>query len=196
LELIADSLTNRLTDTFPTAMALTDGNRENFELDAASRTVETSIGVVGVVASRDGLRRVRLPGGVAAREVNGSPEAAENAREAAAQLKEYLGCVRRSFELALDWSGVEGRHRRVLEVLRESAPFGHTVTYGELGRLAGEDDPREIGVMMATNPLPLVVPCHRVVASDGLGGYGGGIELKRRLLELEGILPPSLPLAG
>ena len=47
---------------------------------------------------------------------------------------------------------------------------------------------------MATNPLPLVVPCHRVVAADGLGGYGGGLELKRRLLELEGVLPPSLGL--
>jgi methylated-DNA-[protein]-cysteine S-methyltransferase len=194
LELIADGLTNRLTDTFTAAMVLADGSRENSELDASSRTVETSIGVVGVVASRDGLRRVGLPGRVAARETTGSPEAAENAREAVTQLEEYLAGARRSFELALDWSSVEERHRRVLEVLRESAPFGHTVTYGELGRLAGEDDPREIGVMMATNPLPLVVPCHRVVASDGLGGYGGGIELKRRLLELENVLPPRLPL--
>jgi methylated-DNA-[protein]-cysteine S-methyltransferase len=175
-------------------MVLTDGHREKVELDAASRTVETPIGVVGVVASRDGLRRVRLAGSVAAREANGSREAADQAREAATQLEEYLDGVRRSFELALDWSGVEERHRRVLEVLREAAPFGRTMTYGELGRLAGEDDPREIGVMMATNPLPLVVPCHRVVASDGLGGYGGGVELKRRLLELENVLPPRLPL--
>ena len=59
---------------------------------------------------------------------------------------------------------------------------------------AGIDDPREVGVMMATNPLPLVVPCHRVVASDGLGGYGGGLDLKRRLLELEGVLPQRLDL--
>ncbi len=48
--------------------------------------------------------------------------------------------------------------------------------------------------MMATNPLPLVVPCHRVVAADGLGGYGGGLELKRRLLELEGVLPARFDL--
>jgi methylated-DNA-[protein]-cysteine S-methyltransferase len=53
---------------------------------------------------------------------------------------------------------------------------------------------RDVGVMMARNPIPLVVPCHRVVASDGLGGYGGGLELKQRLLELEGILPARLDL--
>jgi methylated-DNA-[protein]-cysteine S-methyltransferase len=165
-------------------------------VDTASLAVETSIGVVGVVASRDGLRRIRLPGGVVAQEANGSAEAAAHARDAATQLEEYLGGERRSFDVALDWAGVEDRHQRVLEVLREAAPFGQTVTYGDLGRQAGEDDPREIGVMMATNPLPLVVPCHLVVASDGLGGYGGGIELKRRLLELEHVLPPRLPLAG
>ena len=85
-------------------------------------------------------------------------------------------------------------HRRVLETLCEIAPYGTTVTYGELGARAGVEDPRDVGVLMARNPLPLVVPCHRVVASDGLGGYGGGLELKRRLLELEGVLPPRLDL--
>jgi methylated-DNA-[protein]-cysteine S-methyltransferase len=80
----------------------------------------------------------------------------------------------------------------VLEELLAAAPFGRTVTYGELGRRAGESDPRDVGQMMASNPLPLVVPCHRVVAADGLGGYGGGLGLKRRLLELEGVLPPRL----
>ena len=68
------------------------------------------------------------------------------------------------------------------------------MTYGELGERAGVGDPRDVGVMMARNPLPLVVPCHRVVAADGLGGYGGGIELKRTLLELEGVLPARLDL--
>ncbi len=85
-------------------------------------------------------------------------------------------------------------HRRVLETLCEIAPYGTTVTYGELGARADVEDPRDVGVLMARNPLPLVVPCHRVVASDGLGGYGGGLELKRRLLELEGVLPPRLDL--
>jgi methylated-DNA-[protein]-cysteine S-methyltransferase len=96
------------------------------------------------------------------------------------------------FDVELDWNGVDERHRNVLEILVAAAPFGRTVTYGELGRLSGETDPRDVGRFMATNPLPLVVPCHRVVAADGLGGYGGGLELKRRLLELEGALPPRL----
>jgi methylated-DNA-[protein]-cysteine S-methyltransferase len=113
---------------------------------------------------------------------------------AAAQLVEFARGEREEFDVPLDFSDVEPAHRRVLETLCEIAPYGTTVTYGELGARAGVDDPREVGVMMATNPLPLVVPCHRVVASDGLGGYGGGLDLKRRLLELEGVLPQRLDL--
>ena len=157
-----------------------------------SATVDTAIGTLGVVASGDGLRRVLLPGRAEPVTDGERGEAAARAREAASQLREYASGERRGFEVELDWSGVDARHRRVLEALVQAAPFGRTVTYGELGRLAGEDDPREIGIMMARNPLPLVVPCHRVVAADGLGGFGGGLDLKRRLLELEGILPPRL----
>jgi methylated-DNA-[protein]-cysteine S-methyltransferase len=153
---------------------------------------ETPIGVIGLVTSGRGLRRVRLPGERAPENGRGGGALAEGA---AAQIREYLAGRREVFELPLDWESVEARHRRVLEALVAAAPYGRTVTYGELGRLAGEPDPREIGVLMARNPLPLVVPCHRVVAADGLGGYGGGLELKRHLLELEHVLPPRLPLA-
>lgn len=158
-----------------------------------SVSIETPIGVLGVEASKVGVRRVRLPVS-GEREATGSEAAASNAAVAAAQLEEYARGERESFDLILDWSGVEATHRHVLETLCEIAPYGVTVTYGELGRRSGVDDPREIGVLMATNPLPLVVPCHRVVASDGIGGYGGGLELKQRLLELEGVLPPRLDL--
>jgi methylated-DNA-[protein]-cysteine S-methyltransferase len=161
----------------------------------ASLVLESSIGVLGAWASERGLRRVSLPGNDAPAARPGAARAASFAGEAARQLEEYLDGSRTSFEIELDWSGVDERHRSVLETLVAAAPFGRTVTYGELSRRAGEEDPREIGVLMARNPLPLVVPCHRVVASDGLGGYGGGIELKRRLLEHEGVLPPRLPLA-
>jgi methylated-DNA-[protein]-cysteine S-methyltransferase len=159
----------------------------------ATRAIETAIGTLGVDASEAGLRRVRLPG---EHEVDaiGDGQAAGNAAAAASQLAEYARGEREEFELSLDWSGVEQAHRRVLETLCEIAPYGTTVTYGELGTRAGGVDPRDVGVMMATNPLPLVVPCHRVLASDGLGGYGGGLELKRRLLELEGVLPQRLGL--
>jgi methylated-DNA-[protein]-cysteine S-methyltransferase len=162
--------------------------------ESATFALDSPIGTVGVTATANGLRRVQLPGG-ALRPAEGGiarGEAAERAHVAARQLEEYLAGARHAFDLELDWSGVDDRHRKVLETLVAAAPFGRTVTYGELGRRAGEDDAREIGRMMATNPLPLVVPCHRVLAADGLGGYGGGLDLKRRLLELEGVLPPRL----
>ena len=76
--------------------------------------------------------------------------------------------------------------------------YGDTITYGELAELSGTGVPaRAIGGIMAANPVPIIIPCHRVVASDGLGGYSGGepgrhLETKRWLLENEGALPPSL----
>jgi methylated-DNA-[protein]-cysteine S-methyltransferase len=156
--------------------------------------LETPIGAIGVEATEAGLRRVRLPAHGTLREAHGNGQAAANAKAAAVQLEEYLRGDRERFEVPLDWGGVEVVHRRVLETLCEIAHFGTTVTYGELGRQTGVEDPRDVGVLMSRNPIPLVVPCHRVVASEGLGGYGGGLELKRRLLELEGVLPPSLDL--
>jgi methylated-DNA-[protein]-cysteine S-methyltransferase len=161
----------------------------------AAVVVETPIGTIGVEATDAGLRRVRLPGDrLPTRRVADDERAEANVAAAAEQLAKYASGERERFELELDWTGVETTHRRVLEALCEVAPFGATVTYGQLGRHAGLDDPREVGLMMARNPLPLVVPCHRVVASDGLGGFGGGLELKRRLLELEGVLPARLDL--
>ena len=165
------------------------------ETGRASTSFEAAIGTVGVEATGAGLRRVRLPGsGVGTDGAADGGRAAANAERAADQLDEYLRGTREEFQIPLDWTGVEEVHRRVLETLCEAAPFGTTVTYGELAQRAGVDDPRDVGVMMARNPLPLVVPCHRVVAADGLGGYGGGIELKRTLLELEGVLPARLEL--
>jgi methylated-DNA-[protein]-cysteine S-methyltransferase len=166
-------------------------------MSAAAIAMKTPIGVLRVEATDAGVRRVRLPnGGGPAQRRAGAGRAAAHAAAAAAQFEEYLGGGRERFDIALDWAGVDEGHRRVLETLLDVAPFGVTVTYGDLGRRAGVDDPRDVGVLMATNPLPLVVPCHRVVASDGLGGYGGGLELKRRLLELEGVLPPRLDLGN
>ena len=90
--------------------------------------------------------------------------------------------------------------RQVLPVLLASAPYGETVTYGGLAQRAGLADggkvpaARVTGQIMGSNPCPIVVPCHRVVAGDGLGGYSGGagIEIKRWLLIFEGALPPTL----
>jgi methylated-DNA-[protein]-cysteine S-methyltransferase len=159
---------------------------------AETLTVVTRLGAVGVEASEAGLRRVWLPGSRRPAGA-GSPSTVPGAA-AVEQIAEYAAGEREDFDLVLDWDRVDATHRRVLETLCELAPYGVTVSYGELGRQAGVEDAREVGVYMATNPLPLVVPCHRVVASNGLGGYGGGLELKRRLLELEGALPSRLDL--
>jgi methylated-DNA-[protein]-cysteine S-methyltransferase len=161
----------------------------------ASAAVETPIGTIGIEATEAGVRSVRLPGSGERSAVAGRVgPSADIVSVAVSQLHEDLRGDRDAFELPLDWEDVDPVHRRVLETLCEAAPFGTTITYGELARLAGVEDPRDVGVMMSRNPLPLVVPCHRVVASDGLGGYGGGPELKRRFLEHEGSLPPRLDL--
>jgi methylated-DNA-[protein]-cysteine S-methyltransferase len=165
------------------------------ETTIARRTAAGPFGDIGVEASPSGLRRVRLPGErMLPGEATGTGRAATHAEVAAGQIAEYLAGDLEVFAVALDWDTVEPTHRRVLETLCEIAPYGTTVTYGELGKQAHVDDARDVGVFMARNPLPLVVPCHRVVASDGLGGFGGGLELKRRLLELEGVLPARLDL--
>jgi methylated-DNA-[protein]-cysteine S-methyltransferase len=162
----------------------------------STEVVDTPIGRFGVNATAVGVVRVWLPGARRAEGVEVGDEDAAVARMAAAQLTEYARGMRREFDIPLDWADVSDEHRRVLDALVAIAPYGHTVTYGELGARAGVDDPREVGVHMNRNPLPVVIPCHRVVAVNGLGGYGGGLDLKRRLLELEGALPPSLDLGG
>lgn len=112
------------------------------------------------------------------------------------QLAEYARGERRSFRVRLDWSlagaARRGFRRRVLEELSK-VRFGKTLSYGELARLAGNAGAaRAVGTAMAKNPIPLVVPCHRVLASGGrLGGFSCGLALKRALLAHEGVRMPS-----
>ena len=108
--------------------------------DSAFTSAETAIGVVGVEATQDGIRRVRLPGDREP-EAHGGGTAAAVAAEAAAQFCDYARGVRDSFDLPLDWSGVDATHRRVLETLCAAAPYGVTVTYGELGGLRASTTP-------------------------------------------------------
>jgi methylated-DNA-[protein]-cysteine S-methyltransferase len=101
------------------------------------------------------------------------------------QLDEYFGKGRRSFDLPLDLSGASAFCRSVLELLA-GLPYGDLTSYGELAGELGSA-PRAVGRAVGSNPVPVVVPCHRVVAADGtLGGYGGGLQRKRTLLALEG----------
>jgi methylated-DNA-[protein]-cysteine S-methyltransferase len=155
--------------------------------------VETPVGVVGVLAGPAGVRRVgwRLePTGASTR-----PD--ETVNQALDQLREYFTGRRRHFDLTLEWPRLEPTTAAVLKALI-SVRYGETVTYGELALRSGTGIPaRAIGSIMAANPWPIIVPCHRVVAADGLGGYSGGerghqLDTKRWLLETEGALPPAL----
>ena len=103
------------------------------------------------------------------------------------ELDEYFDGRRDHFDLPLDWCLSSGFRRAVLETLYADVAFGHTVSYLELATMVGNPKAsRAVGTAMATNPIPVVVPCHRVLRTGGqLGGYGGGLPAKVRLLELE-----------
>ncbi len=127
-----------------------------------------------------------------------SDAATSFAEAARAELLEYFRGDRRAFAVPVDWASTSGPQGRVLTVLAETVGYGETISYGALARRAGlpadTGSARAVGSAMAANPLPIIVPCHRVLASDGLGGYSGGdgIEVKRWLLILEGSHPPTL----
>ncbi|MFF9620947.1 methylated-DNA--[protein]-cysteine S-methyltransferase [Streptomyces griseosporeus] len=136
------------------------------------------------------LRRLAERLGTEPVEAPGSPLLAEAIR----QLEAYFAGERHSFELPLDWSLISGFNRQVLRELASGVPFGTVVGYGDLARRVGQPGAAQaVGMAMGANPLPVVVPCHRVVESDGgIGGFGGGLETKRKLLALEGVLPEPL----
>lgn len=110
------------------------------------------------------------------------------------QLKAYFAGDLREFDLPVDWRLTSRVQQRVLATLYETVPYGRVLTYGELGDRSGTGVPaRVIGQVMGSNPIPVIVPCHRIVAGTGLGGYSGGsgVEIKRWLLTLEGSLPAT-----
>ena len=177
-----------------TAAAVARADREGL-VDVAVATVDSPIGTLSLAATADGLVRVGFP-----REGDAFvDESAEHlsprvvllpARLDAArrQLDEYFDGHRRRFDLAVDLSLAHGFRRTVLEKLYETVAFGQTLSYLELAQRSGSPRAsRAVGSAMATNPVPIVVPCHRVLRSGGaLGGYGGGLDVKRYLLALEG----------
>ncbi|HEY2043739.1 MAG TPA: methylated-DNA--[protein]-cysteine S-methyltransferase [Jatrophihabitans sp.] len=123
---------------------------------------------------------------------------AERVAPVLGQLEEYFGATRTKFDVPLDWRATNPTQRAILKNLFESVAAGESITYGELADRSGTGVPaRGIGSIMGSNPIPIIVPCHRVVASDGLGGYSGGtrrnaLDVKRWLLMFEGALPPTL----
>ncbi len=105
------------------------------------------------------------------------------------ELREYFAGTRRDLgDIPVDLGGSTPFERRVYEVTR-AIPFGKVATYGQIARLIGQPNAqRAVGNALGKNPIGIVIPCHRVVGFDSLGGYTGGLEHKKRLLRLEGVL--------
>lgn len=165
--------------------------------------VEIPGGSVGFVATDKGVSNVVLTGGRPSqirKRLSGRLPDAEYAPgllpDFQRQLREYFAGRRRKFDVKLDLSALTPFQRRVLDRCARIG-YGRTKTYGQLAREVGRPNAaRAIGGAMARNPLPLVIPCHRVVASDGsLGGFSAdqGVSLKRRLLDMEAGRPASRP---
>jgi methylated-DNA-[protein]-cysteine S-methyltransferase len=155
----------------------------------------TDEGLVSVVFHADASVRDKALGRLADR--LGAESAEDRAgllAEPVRQLEAYLAGRLRQFELPLDWTLSSGFNRQVLRELMDGVPYGTVVGYGGLAARVGQPGAAQaVGAAMGSNPLPVVVPCHRVVETDGgLGGFGGGLETKRKLLALEGVLPEPL----
>lgn len=141
----------------------------------------TVLGNIGIAADDDIIVGVYLP-----REPRPNFEVKETdaIAEAEAQLDEYLSGKRRKFDLACEQEGTDFR-KEVWDGMCQ-IPYGKTMTYGELAEYIGHRNAyRAVGTACGKNRLPIIVPCHRVTASDGMGDYSGGIEIKKHLLDLE-----------
>ncbi len=157
------------------------------------RKIETAIGTLFLAETGRGLAHIQF-GDISEEEFlerlnkeyrqSEISEGGEENAKAELQLSEYLEGKRKKFDLMLDFQGTPFQ-KRILERVA-AIPYGQVKTYGDIAREEGSPKAfRAVGSANARNRLPLVIPCHRVVASNGLGGYGGGLPLKVRLLEME-----------
>jgi methylated-DNA-[protein]-cysteine S-methyltransferase len=198
-----DEIINRLAAAFPAADLDTDAElrarlaadaeREGL-LDVSYRTVDSPFGALLLAASPEGLVRVAFEledhDAVLARLATAiSPRVLRSPRrtdDVARQLDEYFAGRRRHFDVAVDLQLVGGFRRAVISHLRQ-IPYGTTESYAAVARAAGNPAAvRAAGSACAHNPVPVVVPCHRVVRSDGtIGRYLGGTEMKAALLSME-----------
>ena len=155
----------------------------------SAHLMETRAGPLTVWVSPVGVRRIEfgaLPRGAH----TDPPERWPPVLSAAVrQLEEYFDKARESFDLPLDFSDTLTEFQRDVYDRLLEIEYGHVASYGQIAREVGKPDmARAVGQAVGANPLPIVVPCHRVVASDGsLTGFGGGLRAKAALLKLEGI---------
>jgi methylated-DNA-[protein]-cysteine S-methyltransferase len=144
---------------------------------------DTPLGPLTLAASDVGITKVSFRG-------RHSPHTGEGQHwidQARRELDEYFAGTRTRFTVPVDLRRVEPEHRAVLDAL-DSVDYGETTTYGAIAAALGmvDDGPRRVGVALARNPVLIMVPCHRVVGATGnLTGYAGGLDAKRRLLDLE-----------
>ncbi len=145
----------------------------------------TSVGRLTLESDGDVLIGIWLPNTTAKSRGKGD-DAPPVLKETATQLEEYLAGERTEFDVPMELDGTDFQRSVWRELCR--IPYGETISYGELARRVGRPNgPRAVGQANGRNPIPIIVPCHRVLASNGIGGYGGGLPLKRALLAVEGV---------
>ena len=158
--------------------------------------LDSPIGRLLIAGDNDALRYIAFPEKSRPRKPErGWTESMQGAvAAAAAQLREYFAGRRKEFDLPLLTEGTAFQ-RRVWKCL-QTIPYGETISYAELARRAGNPKAaRAVGSANGRNHIPIVIPCHRVIAADGsLGGFGGGLDVKQRLLALESSGDGALPL--
>jgi methylated-DNA-[protein]-cysteine S-methyltransferase len=156
--------------------------------DYVTTVCASPVGVLRLTASVRGLRSIEVVrGSKMKRETVPRTGAGAIVRQAEQELREYFAGRRRTFTVKLDLEGTEFQ-RKAWQAMRK-IPFGETISYGDQARKVGKPTAyRAVGSANGKNPIPIIVPCHRVLASDGsLGGYSLGLSMKRRLLALEGV---------
>jgi methylated-DNA-[protein]-cysteine S-methyltransferase len=151
--------------------------------------IDSPVGPLLLAVSERGLVALEFGRGKIAA---GWVDSAEKTASYARQLEEYFSGRRRRFDLPLDLRGTDFQKRCWQELLE--IPYGETRSYAQIARAIGNPQAvRAVGLANGQNPIAIIVPCHRVIGSDGsLTGYGGGLEAKRKLLELEGALSGRL----
>lgn len=150
--------------------------------------IDTPIGALRIAGDESGLREIAFAhrAGEPPADWIEAPEPPDDLlARATTQLREYFAGRRREFDLPLAPETTPFQARVLAELVR--VPYGETMSYGELARRLGNPAAsRAVGMANGRNPIPIVIPCHRVIGADGkLTGYGGGLEIKRQLLELE-----------
>jgi methylated-DNA-[protein]-cysteine S-methyltransferase len=160
-------------------------------------TYESPLGRLTLVAGPHGLRSISFPDGGAPSQLQETSPDPDALAEVTGQLDEYFAGERRGFDLALDLDQGTPFARGVwAEIAR--IPYGSTTSYGAIARAIGRlDRVRAVGSAVGRTPVPIIVPCHRVIGTSGdLVGYGGGLARKRALLELEAGVSGSAPLSA